>query len=111
MGGQTFTVFGTSSLMLHQAKFRDSWRDFFLSAATHPGATWPSYVDQKGYTGQAPDADERERLDRVYFRGNFVRPLDVALVGSPQYWAEGAVAANLTGPWLPGVEDLPWPSD
>lgn len=57
------------SLALQQAGFVDSYRAVYPSAVTHPGFTYPSdnplaSISQLSW---APAADERERIDFIYF--------------------------------------------
>lgn len=59
----------TCSVMLQDKGFKDSYRVIYPSAVTHPGFTFPA--DNKAVEVKklawAPDADERERIDYVYF--------------------------------------------
>ncbi|WP_142685826.1 endonuclease/exonuclease/phosphatase family protein [Chitinophaga polysaccharea] len=59
----------TCSVMLQDKGFKDSYRVIYPSAVTHPGFTFPAdnkAVDVKNLAW-APDADERERIDYIYF--------------------------------------------
>lgn len=60
------------SRMLEDNGFVDSYRELYPSAVTHPGFTYPSdntsLGDENiGMLTWAPDADERERIDMIYF--------------------------------------------
>lgn len=59
----------TCSVLLQDKGFKDSYRVLYPSAVTHPGFTFPA--DNKAVEVKklawAPDADERERIDYVYF--------------------------------------------
>lgn len=59
---------GVSSL-LYANGFRDAYRQKYPDAANYPGFTFPAdnrHVDPSAITW-APDADERERIDFVYY--------------------------------------------
>ena len=98
-----------NSLMLHAAGFRDAWRELFPNPVTHPGATWPSEAWRTDSTSWAPKADERDRVDMIYFTGN-IEPREAWIVGSPSYYVYDQLAAPETQ--VPfALTDLPWPSD
>lgn len=46
---------------------RDAFREIYPNPVTHPGITWPVYLEGKT-TSWAPQADDRDRIDFVYFR-------------------------------------------
>lgn len=58
------------STMLAKAGFKDAYRTKFPNPMTHPGFTFPSdnelVAEQK--LSWAPDADERDRIDFIYFK-------------------------------------------
>lgn len=72
------------SVRLHEAGFRDIYRVLHPDPATHPGFTYPSDNPAKAakQLTWAPDADERERIDFIYYLpgGAFV-PKRVEVVG------------------------------
>lgn len=57
------------SVMLYENGFKDSFREVYPNPVTHPGFTFPS--DNVGVgtdkLSWAPDADERDRIDFIYF--------------------------------------------
>lgn len=58
-----------TSMALQNAGYVDSYRHLFPSAVTHPGFTYPA-DNPKAAVGKlswAPDADERERIDFIYY--------------------------------------------
>ncbi|MFI3294412.1 MAG: endonuclease/exonuclease/phosphatase family protein [Rikenellaceae bacterium] len=62
----------TVSILLEQNGFIDSYRRLYPSAVTHPGFTYPSDNrslgdDKMGMLTWAPDVDERERIDYIFF--------------------------------------------
>ncbi len=72
------------STMLEENGFKDAYREMYPDAATHPGFTFPSdnpAVDVSKLTW-APEADERDRIDFVYYKPNGrCRLIDAAVVG------------------------------
>ena len=98
-----------NSLRLHNAGFRDAWRELYPDPVTHPGATWPSEAYGKASTSWAPLVDERDRIDLVYYRGG-LEPAAAWVVGSPRYFVFNELAEpNTACPFA--LTDLPWPSD
>ena len=73
-----------NSLSLEKAGFVDAYRTLYPNVVTHPGFTFPAYnphVDI-GKLIWAPDADDRERIDFVYFMANKKLRLEsVSIVG------------------------------
>lgn len=60
------------SKLLYENGFKDTYREHYPDAVNYPGFTFPS--DNAGAPATkltwAPDADERERIDFVYFYPN-----------------------------------------
>ncbi|WP_270090373.1 endonuclease/exonuclease/phosphatase family protein [Sphingobacterium sp. SYP-B4668] len=57
------------SVMLQEGGLMDSFREFYPNPLTHPGFTYPAYnkdVDI-GKLAWAPDADDRDRIDYLYY--------------------------------------------
>lgn len=72
------------SVLLENAGFKDAYRTKYPNPVTHPGFTFPS--DNEGVPVQklswAPDADERDRIDFIYFMPDRKLKLkDVSVVG------------------------------
>lgn len=101
-----------NSKSLANAGFIDSWRKLYPDPVTHPGHTWPSSAFEKGSTQWAHKADERDRIDFIYYRndGN-VSPRQARIVGgSNQYYAYSALTTdNTKTPFA--LDGMPWPSD
>lgn len=57
------------SALLYSAGFKDSYRQLYPSPVSHPGFTFPSYNKDAKISSLtwAPDADERERIDFIYY--------------------------------------------
>lgn len=72
------------SIMLYDKGFKDAYRVLHPNPVTHPGFTFPS--DNKkvpiSKLTWAPDADERERIDFIYYYPNKkIVPVSCAVVG------------------------------
>lgn len=101
------------SRMLGQAGYVDAWRRRFPNAVTHPGFTWPAGnkdapPEELFY---APEADERDRIDFIYY---YPQPgvglSSIRIVGPAASVDHGKIAAEQTACDIlepPGV----WPSD
>lgn len=74
-----------NTLTLHNAGFCDAYRSVYPDPVTHPGYTYPS--DNEALAPQritwAPEADERDRIDYVFFdpQGGRVRATEACVVG------------------------------
>eukprot|EP00929_Paragymnodinium_shiwhaense_P035175 TRINITY_DN19028_c2_g2_i1.p1 TRINITY_DN19028_c2_g2~~TRINITY_DN19028_c2_g2_i1.p1 ORF type:complete len:543 (-),score=76.69 TRINITY_DN19028_c2_g2_i1:502-2130(-) len=100
------------SQMLFEGGFSDSWRDVHPDPVTHLGATWPSDAFERRSTSWAQEADERDRIDFIYYRGEKTRPVRACLVGSRNYFVKNVLhECDTQCPFLPATESLPWPSD
>ncbi len=72
------------SVELAKAGFKDAYREVYPNPVTHPGFTFPSHNDAVPISKLtwAPDADERERIDFVYFYPDKdLKVVDAAIVG------------------------------
>lgn len=63
--------------------FSDAYRVIYPNPVKNPGFTWPVYnKDARKSVAWAPEADERDRIDFVYFRNDDrIRVLDAKIVG------------------------------
>lgn len=72
------------STMLEEDGFKDAYREMYPDAATYQGFTFPSdnpSVDVSKLTW-APEADERDRIDFIYYKPNKrCKLVDAAVVG------------------------------
>ena len=78
-----FVVPWTVSKMMEQAGFKDTYRELYPNPVTHPGFTYPCYnplADIKLLTW-APKADERERIDYVYYQGKGLQATGIQIFG------------------------------
>ena len=57
------------SRMLYEAGFRDAYRSVYPNPVTHPGFTYPAgnKCAPVAKLTWAPEADERERIDFIYY--------------------------------------------
>lgn len=107
-----FVVPWTTTLLLHEAGYRDAYRTLYPSAVTHPGFTWVSgneavSVDQLAW---APKSDERDRIDFVFYKGKGVTVEKAAVVGPRTSVVRGKrVDETSQDPILEPVGT--WPSD
>lgn len=73
----------TVTTKLAESGFHDAYRTFFPDVVKYPGFTYPSanpLVDISRLTW-APEADERERIDYVWFKGEGVSVVDAKIFG------------------------------
>lgn len=82
------------SVMLNEMGMKDSYRELFPNAITHPGFTFPSANKDAELSKLtwAPEADERDRIDFIYYSPNKSWTLsDVAIVGPSETIIRGEV--------------------
>lgn len=107
-----FVVPWTVSKMLYKAGYVDSYRVIHPNPVTHPGLTYPSdnpFVDQKLLTW-APLADERERIDFIYYQGNNLFPIDAKVFGPDRSIVRGTPQRD-TGLDTFITPQATWPTD
>lgn len=71
------------SRLLLKAGFKDAYRELYPNPVTHPGFTFPSDNDRVPVDklAWAPEADERDRIDFIYYAGHDIRPVAAKVVG------------------------------
>ena len=89
------------STTLLQTGFKDAWREAWPDPVANPGITWPVYnKDALKPTAWAPEADERDRIDFVYYladdsitveEAQMVGPASTVLYGKQDRPDEGTV--------------------
>ncbi|MDR2120160.1 MAG: metallophosphoesterase [Tannerella sp.] len=101
------------SQMLEQAGYVDAWRRFFPNAVTHPGFTWPAGNEAARLNDlfAAPDADERDRIDFIYYYPQpGVALNDIRIVGPAASVDHGKITPEQTDDVI--LEPAcTWPSD
>lgn len=82
----------TCSSLLYEAGFRDAYREKYPDPVTHPGFTFPSDnpAVPVGKLTWAPEADERDRIDFVYYIPVEGVSVSEAIVVGPQ----GSIVCN-----------------
>lgn len=82
------------SILLQRAGFKDAFRKKYPNPVTHPGFTFPSAnpAVEIGKLTWAPTADERDRIDYIYFRPyRPIRLKDIKIVGPEETIVRGTV--------------------
>ena len=72
------------SKALYKKGFKDTYREYYPNPVTHPGFTFPSDNPDAPVSKLtwAPDADERERIDFIYYYpSKNITLIDAAIVG------------------------------
>jgi len=100
-----------STEKLHEEGFVDAFRNFYPNEITNPGFTWPSYTHEKESTSWTPLADERDRIDYIFFKGNEIKIEDVSIVGPKASYVYNNSETFNTDNEKFIANHLPWPSD
>jgi hypothetical protein len=101
------------STKLQQAGYIDSYRSLYPNVVTHPAITWPAgnkdaKLERLFY---APEADERDRIDFVYYYPQAgVSVADVCIVGPKASINHGQMVTEDTQDNLLEPRGI-WPSD
>lgn len=97
---------------LAEAGYADAWRTVFPNPLTHPGFTYPA--DNPALSPLrltwAPQADERERIDYLFFKGAGIAVSDCRLFGPRGCILYGRRAASATHEPLIEPQGV-WPTD
>ncbi|WP_027136657.1 endonuclease/exonuclease/phosphatase family protein [Gaetbulibacter saemankumensis] len=96
---------------LHDEGFVDVFRTFYPNEVINPGFTWPSYVDENKSTSWTPLADERDRVDYIFFKGSGIKIKDASIVGPKGSYVYNKLETLNTNEEKFIASDLPWPSD
>ncbi|NDV57523.1 endonuclease/exonuclease/phosphatase family protein [Bacteroides sp. 519] len=87
------------SVLLQNAGYKDTFREKYASAVTHPGFTFPSANPAVPVSklAWAPKADERDRIDFIYYYPDSNISLEsISLVGPSQTILRGVQSENET---------------
>lgn len=107
----------TSTMLLTNAGYLDTWRERYPDPGTHPGFTWVTADKSKkpADVTWTPKADERDRVDYIFYHPNPGITLDKVNILGPTHsitsdasgtrWVEESDSASIIPPQ--GV----WPSD
>lgn len=88
------------SVMLHNAGFRDAYRVKYPNPVTHPGFTFPAgnktaEEAKREKLAWAPDVDERDRIDFIYyFPQDALSLTDCVLAGPSETVLKGKIVKN-----------------
>jgi len=101
-----------NTLTLEEAGFVDSYRKVHPDEVDYPGITWPAHPT--GYekaVSWTPKADERDRIDYIFYKGAGLTAEDAYLVGPKESYANGEIVKmdQFKDKWI--YDDKPWPSD
>jgi len=103
--------------LLQQNGFVDTYRYLHPNPVTHPGFTWPAAAQGTDGIRKTTDwikcADERDRLDYIFCKGNQLTPIDAWLVGTPVTVVQNEFVdeSNLFQDKYSYSVGSPWPSD
>ena len=100
----------SNSIFLMENGFVDAYRELHPNPVTHPGATWPSDAEGQGSTSWAPQCDERDRIDFVYYNRGRLQAQSSVLAGSAQYYVFNKLVTPVVEDGFT-LQDLPWPTD
>lgn len=96
---------------LHQEGFVDVFRTFYPDEVVNPGFTWPSITSENKSTSWTPLADERDRIDYIFYKGNNIKIKDASIVGPKASYVFNELETLNTDKDKFMANDLPWPSD
>ncbi len=99
------------TFLLEKSGFIDSYRAFFPDEVKNPGFTWPSYADDVKATSWTPLADERDRIDYVFYKGDRITTKYAAIVGPKASYVRNQIDTSYTLNENFLATDVPWPSD
>ena len=97
--------------MLSDAGFTDVFRELYPDEVKNPGITWPSKFEKGEVTTWAPESDDRDRVDYIFYRGSGISALKFAVVGPKESYAYNKVTTSgaENDPFL--ASGMPWPTD
>lgn len=99
----TFTLFNNG--------FIDAYREFFPDEVAQPGITWLSKVHGKTNISWTPKADDRDRIDYIFYKGENIKTTYATLVGPKESYAFNQLVTSYTSEENFKADKLQWPSD
>lgn len=105
------TIPWNNTLTLENNGFTDAYREFFPNPKINPGFTWPSFVTGKKSTSWTPKADERDRIDYIFYKNGVKNTSYAALVGPKNSYAYDTLTNSFTENENFIGENLEWPTD
>ena len=91
--------------------FIDSYRTYFPDEVINPGISWPSLAHGEVSTSWTPMADERDRIDFIFYRGDSIQTIYAALVGPRESYDHDTLTTSFTENENFIGDSLLWPSD
>lgn len=91
--------------------FVDAYRNYFPDEVNNPGISWPSYAHGEGSTSWTPLADERDRIDFIFYKGDSIQTTYAALVGPRESYDHNVLTTTYTENENFIADSLQWPSD
>lgn len=78
-----FVIPWTVTTLLEEAGFVDAYRKIYPNPLTHPGFTYPSdnLLKEPGKLTWAPKADERDRIDFIFYQGKGIEAKKAVVFG------------------------------
>lgn len=78
-----FVVPWTVTTLLEESGFKDSYREIYPNPLTHPGFTYPADnpLKEPDKLTWAPKADERDRIDFIFYQGKGLKPEKAVIFG------------------------------
>lgn len=107
-----FVVPWTVSKLLTESGFKDSYRELYPDVLRFPGFTYPSFnaaVPSDKLTW-APKADERDRIDFIYYKGNGLKAIKASVFGPDSCVCRSKPSADLPGEPIIKPSGI-WPTD
>ena len=101
------------SSILCKEGFKDTYRTLYPNPITHPGFTFPSDNDKMPVSKLtwAPDADERDRIDFIYFYPNQdITPISSMILGPSRSIVKSQRIEENTEDYFITPKGI-WPSD
>jgi len=100
-----------NSKTLTENGFTDSYREIHPDPASHPGLTWPSENSGDKVVMWTPKADDRERIDFIYYNKQNLIAKDAYVAGSKKYYVKGKLTRTRVSKDDHLLEREDWPSD
>ncbi|RLB02757.1 MAG: hypothetical protein DRG59_12425 [Deltaproteobacteria bacterium] len=91
--------------------FVDCFRETYPDEVLNPGFTWPAVATDKGSTSWAPNSDERDRIDYIFYKGNNMSVTFSSIVGPKGAYVHNVASDADSDNEAFLAETLPWPSD
>ena len=97
-----------NSKHLYAKGFTDAFRELYPDPVKNPGMTWPSTAYNRKTTTWTPKADERDRIDFIYYNKKKLKVKEAVLVGPDDYCLK---KGTVKSPETFLLKEMPWPSD